>query len=498
MGRVDPCEGLEPFTIEHFEAWASRLTLDSGMGWILEDFQSEFVNDLFTCDPMTRCWLVLPEGNGKTTLVGGIGLYHIEFTTSGYVPIAASTREQAEIMYRQMEGLVFRSELRHVFTCQEGYRRIKCESMMARIQVYAADAGAADGLIPTLFLIDELHRHKNLSLYRTWCGKLRKRGGKGIVISTAGEPGGEFEDTRGKILAQAEENETLHTDGPFRRAHSGKIILHDWAVPAGVDLTDFDAVAQASPLSWVTADDLQEKYEDPDMTPEHWRRFTCNLAASTGKAQPYIDLEQWDALALASETEFVPPGSIVAMGADGSRTWDTTVIAWATPERDGRIKVDARVFSVREDVAHHTLHDGGTIDFDDVEAFIVDRFDYYAVNEVAYDPRYLDRSMEIVAVRLPDSSIFPVEPSSVHMRAALQEFYTMVAKGIVQHTGDPVLRAHVANANVERGHQSEIRRLTKIKQKLPIDAVPAMAMAVWRAVVGDIESVYETREPIEV
>lgn len=498
MARPDPLEGLEPFTIEHFERWAYRLTLDSGLSWTLEEFQAEFVNDLFTCDPLTRCWFVIPEGNGKTTLVGGIGLYHIEFTVSGMVPIAASTREQAEIMYRQMEGLVHRSDLRSTFTCQEGYRRVRCDSQSSRIQVYAADAGAGDGVIPTLFLIDELHRAKNLNLYRTWSGKLRKRGGKGVIISTAGEPGGEFEDARAKIKEQAEASGTVERRGAFTRAVSGRVLLHDWSVPDGTDLTDFEAVAAANPLSWVTKEDLQDKYEDPDMTLPHWRRFTCNLAASSGKAQVYIDLDAWDALALPEEQPFIPPGQIVAMGADGSRTWDTTVVAWATPERDGAVRVDARVFSVREDVAHHVLHDGGTIDFDDVEAFLVDRFDYYSVNEAAYDPRYLERSMEIVAVRLPESSIFPVEPSSVHMRAALQCFYTVVAEGKLRHSGDPVMRAHVANANVERGHQSEIRRLTKIKQRLPIDAVPAMAMAVWRAVVGDIESVYETREPIEV
>jgi phage terminase large subunit-like protein len=501
VARRDPLDGLEPFTVEHYERWAYKLVLDSGMPWVLEDFQLSFAQDLFTCEPQTRCWKLEPEGNGKTTEVAGIGLYHIEFTQSGFCPVAASTREQAEILYRQMEGLVFRSDLRATFTCQEGYRRIRCDSMSSRVQVYAADAGAGDGVIPTLFIIDELHRHKNLSLYRTWCGKLRKRGGKGVVISTAGEPGSEFEDQRAQIKQQAEDAGTLVREGAFTRATAGKVLLHDWAVPEGADLTDFEVVKQANPLKWVTVEDLKEKYEDPDMTLLHWRRFTCNLAASSGKAQQFIELDAWDALALArtfDDQEFIPPGSIVAVGADGSRTWDTTVIAWATPERDGVLKVDARVFSVREDVAHHVLHDGGTIDFDDVEAFLVDRFDYYSVNEVSYDPRYLERSMEIVSARLPDSSIFPCEPSSVHMRTALQTFYTMAAEGKLRHSGDQVLRAHVANANVERGHQSEIRRLTKIKQRLPIDAVPAMAMAVWRAVVGDIESVYETREPIEV
>ena len=284
MARRDPLEGLEPFTIEHYERWAYRLVLDSGMPWRLEDFQAEFARDLFDAEPQTRAWKLEPEGNGKTTEVAGLGLYHIEFTPSGFCPIAASTREQAEILYRQMEGLVFRSDLRATFTCQEGYRRIRCDSVSSRIQVYAADAGSGDGIIPTLFIIDELHRHKNLSLYRTWCGKLRKRGGKGVVISTAGEPGWEFEDQRAAIKQQAEDAGTIERDGSFTRARAGKVLLHEWSVPEGADLTDFDVVKSANPLSWVTMEDLQEKYEDPDMTMTHWRRIRSTTTSSQEQA----------------------------------------------------------------------------------------------------------------------------------------------------------------------------------------------------------------------
>jgi phage terminase large subunit-like protein len=117
------------------------------------------------------------------------------------IPIAASSREQAEIMYRQAEGLVSRSpELRPRFRAYDGYRRIKCLRTGGRIQVFAADDRTGDGIIPGgLALVDELHRHRDLKLYRTWRGKLEKRGAQLIAISTAGEPGGEFEETRDRI-----------------------------------------------------------------------------------------------------------------------------------------------------------------------------------------------------------------------------------------------------------------------------------------------------------
>jgi phage terminase large subunit-like protein len=132
-------------------------------------------------------------------------------------------------------------------------------------------------------------------------------------------------------------------------------------------------------------------------------------------------------------------------------------------------------------VAHHILHEGGKIDFEDVEEFTIDRFQLFDVREVAYDPRYLERSAELVVRRLAESLIFPVQPSSRHMRDALQTFYRVVSEGTLRQRGDPVIAAHLANCAVERGHRDEIRRVRKIDERKPIDAVPAMALAVWRA-----------------
>jgi hypothetical protein len=44
--------------------------------------------------------------------------------------------------------------------------------------------------------------------------------------------------------------------------------------------------------------------------------------------------------------------------------------------RTGTIAVDACVFSVRAHVFHHVLHEGGKIDFEDVEEFTIDRFEF--------------------------------------------------------------------------------------------------------------------------
>jgi phage terminase large subunit-like protein len=382
--------GAQPFTLVHFEKWVKVLILDNGMPVVLEEWQRRFVADIFAGRPVN--WLVVPEGNGKTTLLAALGLYGLRFAKDASIPIAASSRDQARIMYRQMKGFVLRSGLTKPdrrgtwFECFDGYRQIhlrgpgrtKRGEILGQIELHAADAGTADGVIPFPFcFLDELHRHKDLGLHRTWTGKLDKRGAQEIAISTAGVPGHEFEVAREKIRADAVE---VLEEGAFGRYVSGRIVMHEYAVRDVDRAGDLDVVKAANPLSSITPQSLAEKRSDPTMTDEHWLRFSCNIAASTDGRELFIDEASWDALTDMDSS--VEPNAAVCLGADGSRTWDTTVVAWASAFTD-RIDVACRVFSVRKEAPHHVLHAGGRVDFDDVESFLLDLFDLFSPVETA-------------------------------------------------------------------------------------------------------------------
>jgi phage terminase large subunit-like protein len=121
---------LEPFTVEHFRKYAHGLRLDNGERFVLEPFQVEVAADIFA--GFSEVWKIVPEGNGKTTFMSALALYHGDYTETAFVPIGASSREQAEILYRQAEGFVYRTPgLKDRFKCQEGYRRIKCSGLAA-------------------------------------------------------------------------------------------------------------------------------------------------------------------------------------------------------------------------------------------------------------------------------------------------------------------------------------------------------------------------------
>ena len=190
----------------------------------------------------------------------------------------------------------------------EGYRRIRHDATRSRVQIVAADDRTGDGIIPTLCLLDELYRHKDLSLYRIWLGKLGKRGAQLVVISTARVPGSDFKTTREELRRRAERL-TRRRGSCFTRAHVDGFVLHEWAVAEGADVHDLELVAQANPFSHVTPATLVEKHDSPSLTEGHWRRFVCNLP--TRSALRTITEAEWYALETSDE---IPAGTSIWAG----------------------------------------------------------------------------------------------------------------------------------------------------------------------------------------
>lgn len=474
----------DPFTPEHFEQWAYELILDTGEHWRIEPFILDFAADVFAGYP--ECWLVVPEGNTKTTTLAGMALYHTEHRPHASVPIAASSREQAEIMYRQAEGFVLRSPRLHEtvesaiqlakgkrktevprFLPLEGHRRIN-HFEGGRIQVFAADDRTGDGVIPTLGIIDELHRHRDLSLYRTWAGKLLKRQGQIVTISTAGEPGGDFEETRERMRQTATD---LSKDGCFTRAATSRTVLHDWSLPEKADPEDFAAVKECNPFSGITVDALREKFNSPTMTIQHWRRFVCNLPTRSEYAA--IQEAEWFA---AQVDEDIPPGEEVWVGADIAWKWDTTALVplWV---RDDHY----RLFGTPKILT--PPRDGTSLDPEKVEQAFIALHERNPIHTVVMDTNRAEQlgswlEREIGCQVLDMSQGIPVQVEEY------ERFMEALRSGYIKHTGDPEFTRHVLNAvaKIQRGGDAvferpyQSRRNVDEQDRRVIDALKAAAM----------------------
>lgn len=472
-----------PFTLPHFRAWASDLILDTGESWHPEDFQEAFLADVFTGCP--ECWLIVPEGNGKTTLVAGLALYHCEHRLMAAVPVAAASREQAEIMYRQAEGFVLRSERLYEsvhsaiqqakgkrktdvprFLCLEGYRRIN-HFGGGRIQIFAADDRTGDGVIPTLGVVDEPHRQRDLSLYRTWAGKLEKRKGQLVAISTSGEPGSDFEVTRERIRKRATE---VLRKGSFVRASSPRMVLHEWAVPAKAKPDDFRAVKAANPFSGITIPMLREKYGSPTMTMQHWLRFVCNRP--TREQNVAIQEAEW---AKAATKDEIPENEPIWLGLDVAWKWDTTAMVplWMK-SKEYRLLGPATVLV--------PPRDGTMLDGRKIEAGLIEINKRNAIHTVVMD---MSKAEQLAQWIQSEIGAVVLDRSQTNAWAAqdYERFMDALRNGWLKHSGDADLTSHALNAIARilpygdaRFDRPSQTRQSAEQNRLVVDALTAASM----------------------
>jgi phage terminase large subunit-like protein len=471
----------EPFTVEHFRAWSGRLVLSSSAGFELEAFQAAFLEDVF--GGFRECWLVLPEGSGKSTLIAALALYHVRFRAEGWVPVAASSRDQATVLYRQAAGFVQRTPgLAEEFRLHPGYRRIHCVPTGSGVQVYAADAGVNDGIIPSLCVVDELHRHRDLSLYRLWVGKLSKTpGSQMLAISTAGEVGGEFEALREEFRLAAA---GVERDGAFLRAAGESSVLHEYALEDDADPDDLAAVKRANPFSGVTVETLREKRAAPSWTAAHWARFTCNRPGRPDEAA--ISEAEWAAARTERE---IPPGERVYAGLDVGWKLDTTALVplWFESE-SFRLLGPATVLE--------PPRDGTMLPADAVRAAIADLHARNPIAALVMDPSFAADVAQWAADEL-GLDVVERPQGNAYAVADYQAFTAALRSGHLFHSGDPALTRHVLNAvarvlpgggvRFDRPRQS---RAASLQPGRVIDALVAAAM-----VHGTMAGHVEVEEP---
>jgi phage terminase large subunit-like protein len=479
---------LEPFTSEHFHWWIreKELTLEDGVTlWadVIQDFQLELAGDILGAPAGGEVWIIIPEGNAKTTLLAGVALYHADHTHAPWVPIGASSRDQAEIMYAQAAGFVERApklkwdrESNPLgMRTYDGYRKIHCYRTGGRgIRVYAADSKTGDGVIPTLALVDELHRHEDLRLYRLWKGKLRKRSGHGerptiVTISTAGEPGTEFEETRDKIRNEAPER---RRNGMHLRAvgRGGRLIFHEWRVqPAGA-FADFEAVKGANPLATITAETLEEDFASETTDIGDWKRLKCNIASRSSEAA--ITDAEWDDAEIGDE---IPDGTPVDVGVDVAWKWDTfAIVPFYAPASDERILGEPTILE--------PPRDGTAMHPDVVKDAFLEMNARWPIRTVVMDTEDAEDIMAWIEDEL-GCEVIDRGQGNVNAVKDYDAFTKALRNGWLKHTGDVKLRTHVLNAIARRlpggdrrfDRPSQSRTATRQDRRV-IDGLTAAAM----------------------
>jgi phage terminase large subunit-like protein len=453
---------MKPFSIDHFAAYTANLKLDDGSYWVLEDFQAEIVEPILDAVRWRldgkdtggyEIWIIVPEGNAKTTLMAGVAMYLADFTITPWIPIGASSRDQASICAGQAFQMIRDSPgMDQRFRVYEGYRRAQPIRPghpgpgKRGIKVHAAEVGTNDGVIPfPIAILDEGHRHPDLSLYRLWRGKCRKRGASIVMISTAGEPGTEFEEARDALRDRVE---VRKIEGARFAGRSGKSVLIEWKVEPS-KVKDMKAVKQANPLKTITVETLTEDFHSHTMDFGDWKRLKCNLPSRASNAA--ISDNEWE----AAYTDWRPDAKQHAdLGVDVAWKHDTFAIVPLVQRGDANVIADPIVLK--------TPRDGSMLSIDDVKVAFDEMLNRYQVDTVIID---MSRAEDTATWLEQERSLKVIEWSQGSAQAAddYERFMQGLRNGKLLHTGSAVLRTHVMNA-IARALPGDKRRFDRPAQ----------------------------------
>jgi phage terminase large subunit-like protein len=410
----------------------------------LEPFQRRIVADMFS--DRRELLVLLPRGNGKTTLMAAAGVFSLLSTPEPAIYVCAASRDQARLLFDTAKRMVRgHPELERRITAR--YSELRVDGGFLR--VIASDAPLAHGLTPSLVLVDELHAHRDGELYEAMRTSMLKRpGARMVTISTAGaDPDGVLGRLRARALSQPD----VTRSGALTQAHGPSLGMLAWEVGDDWDGEDLEPVKEANAASWITLDGLAEQREA--VADVAFRRFHANQWAASG--QHWLPIGAW--AKCADPTATIKPTERVFVGVDVGGERSASAVVWVTED----LRVGCKVFH----------GDRAVLECADQVRELAETF---TIAEVAFDPwRFEAPALDLAERGIP---VVAFPQSHARMGPASERLHAAIVEVRLCHPDDPVLNAHVRQAvarDTPRGW-----RIDKLKSRDNIDAVVALAMAV--------------------
>lgn len=307
---------------------------------------------------------------------------------------------------------------------------------------------AGSGYTASLIILDEFAKNENASKLYTAVKPTIDGGGKMIILSTANGAGNLFHD----LVTRAQHGASRFA---FR--------FLPWWVRPGRDQAWYAAVAADAETM---ALHKQEYPADPDE------------AFEASEVDAFIDITLWDAC--EEELPDLDPHEPCILSMDGSESDDTfpLVLISRHPHEPAR-------FAVRKCHIWTPAAPGIVLDDAKIEAEIRDWCKRYAVQQLAYDRALIGQLIRRLTTQTEGGAApitVPVEKfnQGSDRLVADKGLYDLITQRNLAHDGDPLLRAHVANANKKRDPNGHLR-IVKRAHALKIDACVAVGMGAMRA-----------------
>lgn len=458
-------------------------------------------------------FILLPRGNGKTTLCAGLGLLHLtgpEKEAGGQVIVAAADREQASIAYNAASGMIAQEpELKKRNKVLPSYKAIQHGSSRSVLRAISHEAYSKHGLSISCLIADEVHAWPKRELWDV----LRQSMGKReepltIVITTAGSGvhglAHELYDYARKVAAGEIEDETFL---PILFEADKDADWRDEAV--------WTAVNPAIASGFRSIEEMRVSARQAAEIPaqrEAFKRYYLNIW-SDGAPDPWLDMDLYDQGGEPFDLDD-REGEPCWLGVDLSSTQDLTAVVAAFRDDDGGYTLAPWFFCPADNLAKRQERDqipylrwaeegwltatpGNVVDYAFVETVIEEIASRYRVQELAIDPAM---SAGIVP-RLQDLGLNVVQfrQGWLSMTPAVKETERALLARKVRHGGHPVLRWNFGNAVIDAGPTGDTARFNKSKSAEKIDGAVAAAMAIARAQASDAgPSIFESEWSEEI
>lgn len=450
-------------------------------------------------------YLEIAKKNGKSTIGAGIGLIGLvaDFEPGAEVYATATKRDQARIVFSEAQRMVKASPALSKSVSNRTLN-LAVEETGSKFEPLSSDEKTADGLNPSMVIVDELHRHKSRALRNLMeSGQVSRRQPMMVIITTAGD-----------------ENPT----SAYAVEHDYAIKILDRVFPRDDYFTfittiddrdkwdDPKELAKANPNLGVSVKlsalmELVAKAQELPADKADFLRYHCNVRQSD--ATKYIDMDLWranggppfDPAGLAGRVCYagldlssrIDLSSLVLLFPPiaGEILWRVLPYFWMPADTIPRREKEDRVPFARW-VEMHWIEatPGNVIDYKEIENAVLEARALYDLRSLAYDPWNATQ----LATNLQDAGV-PVFEFVQGLRsytAPTKELEVMLLQKKLDHGGNEVLGWNASNLAVQRD-KNENRMPHKTHSTGRIDGMTALIMAIGRSMADDTgPSIYDT------
>lgn len=464
-------------------------------------------------------YVEMARKGAKSTLTAGVSLYCLccEDEPGAQVIIGATTGAQALKVFKPAQEMVKRTpELQEAFGLTAWAKSITCAQNAGYIQTINAKGSTQDGHNPHLGVLDELHAHRDRSLFDVIQSARGSRSNRLLWnITTAGF------DTTG-VCYEQRTYLTKILEGVFEADHYFGIIytLDEEEVDAdgtvikpADDPFDEKVWIKANPMLGVTPSlkDMREGAAEAKASPESEGNFvTKNLNVWLNGVSRWLPMARWNQCADGTLSWDDFEGLDCWIGGDLADKDDIAALVLAAFDTRGRLIVKPKFYlpeAVLQDPVHAqgkgpapyrawekkghlVLTPGDWIDHNVIEEQIVEWLDRFSVRRATFDQFAAAQAM---ASRLNEdhSDGDQVIAEVLHKKAAsvtdpAKELAARVKSGPsrFRHDGNPVMNWMASNVVVSRRRDETILPIKESPMSPnKIDGIDAIINAIAPALV---------------